>query len=169
VESRLKSVDREINARVYAAVQTVMKHVDPRLTSVEATTISESAERHFSALHTAHSDYDAVIPKVAEWIKTQPAYLQPAMQGVYDSGTTQDVLALVGDYKKATGASVVDAGAAAVAAKAKADADAAKARAKTDADALLPVSQRRTTAGEKGKPDPNDFDGAWAELAAASK
>jgi protein-disulfide isomerase-like protein with CxxC motif len=153
-------VDRDINARVYAAVQGVIKHMDPRLTQVEATTGQESEARHFAALHTAHPDYDTVIAAVPAWIKTQPAYLQPAMQAAYDQGTTADVTALVADYKKAAGITAV----------APAPAPAPAPKPASDAANLAPVTSRRSAAAPtKGTPDPNDFEGAWAELSAASK
>ena len=37
-----------------------------------------------------------------------------------------------------------------------------------DAAALLPVNGKRTTPTPKGAADPNDFDGAFAEAAAAA-
>lgn len=167
MQARLKGVDRDINKRVHEALSNAMKEVAPRLAAVEATVVTDSAERHFAALKQAHPDYDAVIVKVPEWIKTLPVYAKAGAQAVYDSGTTQEVLALVSDYKKAAGITAVDAGAGAAAqAAAKAVADAA-AKAKADADAGLPVSSRRSTAQPAGKKDPNDYDGAFAEVAAA--
>ena len=44
-----------------------------------------------------------MIAKVPDWIKSQPAYLQGAMQAVYDQGDAESVIALVADFKKATG------------------------------------------------------------------
>ncbi|MBK8772867.1 MAG: hypothetical protein IPM06_20890 [Rhizobiales bacterium] len=64
---------------------------------------TSAIEAHVAALHAAHSDYDAVIAKAPAWIKTLPSYAQAGAQAVYDRGTTQDVIALVNDFKKATG------------------------------------------------------------------
>ena len=153
VESRFKAVNQDINARVYAAVQQVLTQITPLATA----TMENATERHFAALHTAYSDYDVVIPKVAEWIKTQPTYLQPTLQAVYDGGTTQDVMALVADYKKATGA---------VPAPVPAPVP-VPAPAPAGVDDLTPVGTRRATPVPRGTPDPNDFDGAFAEAAAA--
>ena len=173
IEARLKSVDRDINARVHTAVTAVLKTLDPRLSAVEKSTVEDAATRHFAALHTAHVDYDTLVPKVPEWIKTQPSYLQAAMQAVYEGGTTDEVIALFADFKKATGVvtTPVDTGAAAAAATAAAAETAKKAaaakKAAEDAAAGIPVTTRRTTAGPKGAPDPLDYDGAFAEVAAA--
>jgi hypothetical protein len=157
VEARLKSVDQTINARVYAAVQDMIKQVAPRLTAVETDTSQNAMERHVTALHTAHPDYDAVIVKVPDWIKTQPAYIQPALQRVYDQGTTQDVIAMVADYKKATGAPAPAAPPPAAPDK------------PADADDLTPVASKRTITSPKGAVDKSDYEGAWVELSAASK
>ncbi len=157
IEARLKSVDRDINARVYAAVKDVMQQMDGRLTPVEQTVNTTSLESHKAAIHAAHADFDAVVPKVAEWIKTQPAYLQPALQAVYDQGTTEDVIALVSDYKKAAGIT------AAPPTPTPKPAPAAPA----DAADLAPVGTKRAITGPKGAPDKLDYDGAWNDLAAA--
>ena len=109
-----------------------------------------------------------MVEKGAGWIKIRPAYLRPAMQAVYDSGTTQDVIALVADFKKAAGTTAVDPAVAAAAARAAAEA-AAKGGKKDGAADLEPVGSRRTTAAARGAPDKNDLDGAWEELTAATK
>ena len=158
VESRLKSVDRDINARVYQAVQNILSQIDPRLRSVESTVTTSTREQHFTALHQAHPDYDTVIGKVPAWIKTLPSYAQAGAQAVYDGGTTQEVLALVTDYKKSAG----------IAPTPPATSPATPpAKPKPDGADLTPVSSRRPVTTPKGEADPNDFDGAFAEAAAA--
>ncbi len=160
VEARLKSVDRDINARVYQAVQNLLQHMDGRLAPVEKTVTDTAVEAHVAALHAAHADYDAVIAKVPDWIKTLPSYAQAGAQAVYDRGTTQDVIALVNDFKKATGVATPT--------PAPAPAPAPK-PAPAGADDLAPVSSRRAAVTPTGTPDPNDFAGAFAEAAAAAK
>jgi hypothetical protein len=164
MQAQFKSTDRNINARVYAAVQTVLqqihKDVAPLATQVQHT----SLEQHVAKLKAAHADYDQVITKVPDWIKTQPAYLRPHMQAVYDEGDAQSVIELVTNYKDATKVVADPAKAAADAAK-QAAADAAAAKAKSEAASLTPVGSKRTTTGTKGQADPNDFDGAFAEAA----
>jgi hypothetical protein len=155
VEAKFKAIERTFNARVYQTAQAIVQHMNTIVTPVAEGYNADASERHFTALHTAHADYDAVIAKIPDWIKTQPAYLRPAMQAAYEGGTTQDVLALVGDYKKAVGAAPAPAASAAPAAKPK----------PAGADDLAPVGSKRTVAGGKGAPDPNDYDGAWGEMA----
>ena len=154
--AKFKSTDRDINARVHQAIQNVLKHVDPRLSSVEATTTETAIRDHVTALHTAHPDYDVVIAKVPGWIKQQPAYIQPALQEVYDRGSTQDVIELVADYKKA----------AAVVTPTPTPTPTPKPK-PAGVDDLTPVSSRRVAAVPKGTPDPNDYDSAFKEAVAA--
>ncbi|MDD3885160.1 MAG: hypothetical protein PHW66_09575 [Gallionella sp.] len=161
VEARLKSVDRDINARVYQAVQNYATLVEGRLAPVEKTVTATAIEAHVTALHAAHADYDAVITKVPDWIKTLPSYAQAGAQAVYDQGSTQDVIALVNDYKKANPVAAPTAPAAPAAPAAKPT--------PSGADDLTPVSSRRVAVTPTGTPDPNDFDAAWAEVSASLK
>ena len=158
IDARLKAVDRDINARVYKAVQELFKHVDGRMAPVEQTVTTAAIEQHVAALHAAHSDYDAVITKVPAWIKTLPSYAQAGAQAVFDQGTTQEVIALVNDFKKANN----------MGAAAPAPAPAARPT-PTGADDLAPVSSRRAAVTPKGAPDPNDFISAFNEAAAAAE
>jgi hypothetical protein len=164
VMAKFKEQDRKVNRQVYDAVQGILKEYTPRLATVEATVTETAVDRHFNTIKAAHADFDATAPKVAAWIKTQPAYLQPAMQAVYDQGAAADVVALFSDYKKATGITVVDPAAEAAAREAAEKAAAAKARGAAGAEDLAPVGSRRSTAAARGAPDKNDYAGAWAEL-----
>ncbi|MBT9176377.1 MAG: hypothetical protein DDT20_00690 [Firmicutes bacterium] len=156
VEARLKAVDRDINARVYKAVQAVLQHIDARVAPIEVSTSVSGQREHFAAIRAAHADYDTVVEKIPEWIKTQPALLRPALQAVYDGGDTKSVIELTALYKAAqtpTPAAVVPA-VPAVPAK------------PAGADDLAPVSTRRATPAPIGARDANDFDGAFEEAAA---
>ena len=155
VEAMMKSMDRTVNARVDAAVKAVLERVAPRLAAVETTVTTTEVEKHFATLRAAHSDYDAVVPKIPDWIKTQPSYLQPAMMAVYEGGTTEEVKGLVDQFKQATGA------------PAPVASSPAPAVPPAGAEDLTPVHSRRVAAVPKGTPDPNDYEGAFAEAAAA--
>ena len=171
IEARLKAVGKDVDARIFKAMQTMLDHVEQRVAPVEATATETAIQAHVTALHKAHSDYDAVSTKVPDWIKTLPSYAQAGATAVYEQGTTEEVIALVADYKKANGVVADPAKAEAEAkakaeteAKAKADAEAKARGAKpSGADDLTPVSSRRTTVLPKGSPDANDFDGAFSE------
>ena len=157
IDALLKSRDRTVNAQIYQAVQAVLKQVSGVLGPVAASTQEMTRERHFATIRATHSDYDTVVGKIPDWIKKQPAYLQPAMQQAYDEGSAQDVVELVAGYK----ASMKPATPAPATPK---PAPAAK---PSDAADLEPVGERRTAPGLRGAPDPNDFDGAFNEAAKA--
>ncbi len=168
MQARLKAADKATNAKVQAAIEGVMKVYGPRLAAVENVAGATAQDQHFAELRRQHVDYDAVIAKIPAWIKSLPEYAQAGAQAVYDGGTTGAVAALVSDFKKATGV-VAQGGDNGAAEKARLEAEAkaaAKAKAAADAAALIPVGSRRTNVGPKGKADPNDFDGAFDEVAA---
>ena len=109
-------------------------------------------EKHFAELRKAHVDYDAVIEKVPEWIAKQPLKERVVLQQAYDAGTTQDVIDLVAEFKKAT-----------VTTPAPAVSAATPAPKPQDGADLAPVSSKRVTTLPKGTPDKNDFDSAFDE------
>ena len=171
VEARLKSVDRDINSRVYQAVQAVLAHINGRLGPVESGTAEITRQAHLDALHKVHPDYDAVVPKIPDWIKTQPKLLQPTLQAAYDEGDTTSVMDLVAMYKGATGTVIVGKTAEQIAAEQRAIDEAAAKKRKSDeeAAALAPVGSKRTNASPRGAPDPNNYDDSFAEAAEAAE
>ena len=154
IDANAKRQERTFNARVYQAVQNLLQHVDGRIAPVERATTDISYDRHMAALHAAHPDYDTVVTSLPQWIKTQPALFQPALQAAYDKGSTQDVIDLVAAYKKDVPAAPTD-GTPPPVVKPKPN----------DAADLAPVTQRRTTPNPKGTKDPNDYSGAFDEAA----
>lgn len=171
VEARLKSVDRDINARVYQAVQSVLAHVNGRLAPVETGTASLALKAHLEVLHKAHADYDTVVDKIPTWIKTQSKLLQPTLQAAYDEGDTQSVLDLVAMYKKDTSTSITGKTQEQLAAEQRVvdDAAAKKKKADEEAAALAPVGSKRTNTSPRGTPDPQDGDAAFNEAAEAAE
>jgi hypothetical protein len=165
VMAQFKSVNQDINARVYTAVQSVLQQVYKDIGPVKRASEAGALERHASAIYTAHKDYDAVIGLIPAWIKTVPEFDQARYQAAYDAGSTPEVIELVSRFKTATGRAA-DTGKAAADAAARVIADAAAAKAAEEAASLLPVTTKRTSTSPKGKADPNDFDGAWAEAVA---
>ena len=166
LEAQLKSTDREMNKKVHDAVSAVLAQIHGRMAPIETGAAEQAQAAHVAALYKAHADYDAVVPKLAEWIKTQPALFQPALQKAYDAGSTQDVLDLVATYKGSVKTAPTGETAAQLAAR-EAAADAKK-KADEEAASLVAVKSKRTVAGPKGTVDKDDFDGAFAEASAAA-
>lgn len=159
VEARLKGVDREIQRQVHAAVQATMEHVGKVVTPLSEGFAEVEAERHATAVRVAHPDTDEVVPLVDAWIKTQPSYLQDAYKKVYDNGSTKEVIDLFTRFKTETGY--------------KATKPAPKPAPKSgptqeEIDSGAPVGGRRAAPNPKGgTPDMENYDGAFAEAAAA--
>ena len=168
--AKFTAQDREINARVYQAVQAVIHHFNPRLATVEQSAQALSLEAHRAIVMAKHSDFDTVRGKLPEWIKAQSALDRPGLELAYEHGDPADVIELLDRYKKATspvaGAKTADQ----IAAEQRATDEAAAKKKKSDeeAAALAPVSSKRSSMAPRGGRDPNDYDGAFAEAAAAA-
>ena len=158
VEAQFKAHKQAFNAQVYDAVQNILKQVAPRLASVEQSAVDAENERHFTTVYAAHSDYDAVQPKLKPWIESLPPLDQPGRMAAYMHGDTKAVLALLADYKKANNMTTPTAPVAPAA-------PAAPVKPKPDGSDLAPVSSRRPVTTPKGEADPTDFDGAFNEEA----
>lgn len=174
LEARLKQTDRTMNARIHAAVVEATKNIVKVVEPVAQQTQTLAYQTHMATIRAGHTDFDTVVGKIPDWIKTQPAYLQPAMQAVYAGGDAASVVQLVSDFKKATGVVTVTTPAngktaeqLAAEATAKATQDAVDEQARKDAAALVPVNSKRTTPTPKGAVDVNNFDAAFDEAAAA--
>lgn len=138
---------------------------------MQAVLAEQAQAAHLAKIKDAHKDFDVLVPKIPEWIKTQPAILQPRLQQVYEAGDTQSVIDLFTMYKDSTGMNKPAESAEVIAAR-EAKEEAAK-KARDEAQSMTPVKSSRTvTAPRAGAPDPNDFEGAFkeaAELAEAKK
>lgn len=143
----------------------VHKFVSPKFEQLSA--IGNAV--HLGELKAAVPDYDPTLEtKVAEWVDTQPSYLQAAYKQVMETGTSEEVADLIGRYRAATGSAPA---APAVPAAPAAPAKTAPAGKKTElssaakqaAESLAPVSGDRTQA--PAGQDPQDFKSAFEQYA----
>lgn len=105
-------------------------------------------------------NYDEqLVNDVAEWVKTQPAYLQPAYVHVMQQGTVEEVKDLVDRYRQATGGTTKETPAPTT----KPVGTELPTPAKQAAARLAPVSTKRSAPVQA--PSKDDFDGAFAEAA----
>ena len=162
MEVRLKQLDRVITQRVYNAAQAVLEHVAAMITPAVKGYQETAQERHINTLRAAHADYDALAPELETWIKTQPAFLQQAMEATYKEGAAKDVVELYTRFKKDTGRDKP-----ALEPKKPAPEPKKSTPSKDDVDALASVDSKRVTPSPKGSADPNDYDAAWKEALAA--
>lgn len=166
--AEMKKLDRTVDQRVSKAVKDMLTIVYKDIAPIAQNTAELAQARHVNAIRTAHPDFDSVVDKIPEWIKTQPALLQSAYQQAYDTGSTDQVIQLATIYKTAAGVvtpPVTPAPVATPPAAPAAPAPAAKPK-PAGADDLVPVNSQRSVPAPTGGTDINDFDGAFAEMAA---
>lgn len=155
-QTMINKMRKELEAQVYKANESVVKQINGDVASLKQSAADRSAEEHAKAIRTAHSDFDNVIVKFPEWVKQQPVHLQSAYATIYDAGSTEQVISMVADMKKSLGLVPKDAPVVKTVVTPP----------KADVDALTPVNSSRVTPNQKGAPDQNDYDGAFAEAAA---
>jgi hypothetical protein len=101
-----------ISALVKQGVAAAVAEIQGQLKPLQDAVVETEVDRHFNAIRGAHQDYDALMAttKVDDWIKTQPAILQPTYQAILEKGTADQVIQLVTLYKEAnpSQAAVVD-------------------------------------------------------------
>lgn len=160
------AVQRMIDAQVQAIVGNRLNTLVTQLNGVlaplqESTTLNQ--QNTFAAyVNAKHPDAAAMQPQIADWIKTQPAITQPALQLALDQGNAQQVVQLLDMYKQAigqTGAAVVPP-ASLAAQETTPPKKAGPSPAAVAALTAVPAAQRTAPTA---RPDENDFDGAFAE------
>jgi hypothetical protein len=117
---------------------------------------------HVKDVTEAVPDYsDKLRDDVESWVKTQPAYLQPAYNQVINEGTVDEVKDLVDRYRAATGQQKPAGGQGG--AKQQGRTNELSEPAKQAAAALAPVESKRS--GVQQPSDPSNFDDAWKQFA----
>jgi hypothetical protein len=98
-----KMIEKATKTRSKELVTDIEGRIENRLKPIAQTVQEGSVEKHLKAIRSAHSDFDDIVKSgtLQTWINEQPAYMQSALQAVYDAGTTQDVIDLLSQYKTA--------------------------------------------------------------------
>ena len=174
MEVEIAQLTHQLKKSYSLALYDALKQVYADMAPISKAAEQSDEDRHFSAITRAHSDFDTLtkpdakgVSPLKAWIAEQPRILREAYTKVYTDGNAQDVIDLVDAYKQATGKAGGAPKTGDDATGGKPDEgkkpDPAKA---AKADALTPVPSKRTTVATKGV-DPNDFDAAFEEAAAA--
>jgi len=158
-ETRAK-LEREFAERLATAVKEVREGLAP----IVQDHVSSRQEAHKKALLDGHADFVEVMPKVEQWIATQPAYLRGPMAQVFEAGAAQDVIDLFTRYKKETGYTAPPASTT----NAPAPPNAATERSAAELE-HVPSRRVNPAPDSKGGPDKNDYDAAWEEATAAGR
>ena len=142
-EERLKRELEALKTTFTETLEALQGQISPLAQTVQMT----AQERHLQTITTAHPDALDIVPKVEEWIGTQPKIYQGEMKRIIDGGTAAEVVELLSLYKGATAPPEQPA---------KAKPDPAK-------EARLKRMESPTTArtAVTAEADPDDFDSAF--------
>lgn len=142
-------------------VQYMFNEVSRNLQPIAETVETLSNRAHLTELQTRVEDYDTIRDRVLEWVEAEPAFLQDGYKRVIESGTADEVAALIERFRQATGASSAKADPGQTPPKKDRELPSSARKA---AAALAPVRSKRTppVAGI----DPDDFESAFEKFAA---
>ena len=142
-EDRLKRELEALKNSFAETLESIQGQINPLAQTVQMT----AQERHLQTITTAHPDALDIVPKVEEWIGTQPKIYQGEMKRIIEGGTAAEVVELLNLYKGATAPPEQ---------LAKAKPDPAK-------EARLKRMESPTTArtAVTAEADPDDFDSAF--------
>jgi len=156
----MKIQERVFTARfnnlLASKIAATVSQLDQRIAPALATSQSIARTKHEEAILAGHADAFTVLPKVEEWVKTQPVFLQPAYNNVLDNGTAAEIVALFSLFKKETGVQKV------VPPSEKTPEQVEKEKRLKSQEGV-----RGRHAVQQTTVDPNDFDGAFDTYAKA--
>ena len=154
-----------VNNQINALIADINKVLAPITQSLGQSEVNA----HWSAIRSAHPDFDSVLEPMKAWVAQQPELFRPQMEQILAKGNAQQVIQLAKMYKDAT----VQTGAAPTPPASSATQEQQPAvvtpkapvnPAAVAATAAVPATQR--TKQQQGV-DPNDFEGAFAEALSA--
>ncbi|HHT9136794.1 MAG TPA: hypothetical protein ACFYEK_06045 [Candidatus Wunengus sp. YC60] len=148
-QKKLNEVKEEFQSQLKPATEFVEKTTKERE--------EDAVSNHFNSIETAHPDYKSYHEngKIVEWIQTKPAYLQKGMLEVVQSGTAEEVISLLDDFKKENNIPLTN--------NPPPDNVVEMDKAKKDRKAALtPPQSKRSAINPNLKPS-DDFDGAFDE------
>jgi len=100
-----KMIEKATKQRTDEVVSSLTERFNKTISPIAETVQETALERHNRIITTAHSDFNDIVQsgELQKWIEEQPAFIQPAMQRVYQQGYAQEVVDLITQYKKETG------------------------------------------------------------------
>lgn len=87
----------DLQKRVYA--------LSPAVEKLKETEEQRVIRQALKAIKDAHPDFESIIngADLANWIESKPSYKKAIYKQVYDSGTAEDIIDMLNDFKKETG------------------------------------------------------------------
>ena len=156
ISAAIKATQRVMLAKMENMVEKRVADVLARLAPVAAVAQNVAHNNFITAVMKVHPDALDLLPKVEEWVKTQPEFLQEAYDKVLSGGTEAQTIKLYDVFKKETGS-----------AQPLPPPEPPKDPEKEKRlNAQEGVRGRHT--GGRAAVDPNDFDGAFEKFAATA-
>lgn len=83
----------------------IIEAVQPQLDDVKKDNKETKETVSASIILAAHNDARTIYEQglLPKWIATQPDYIKPTLQRVYDSGTAEELVKLISEFKRTTG------------------------------------------------------------------
>lgn len=162
-------IQAQARALVQNQINSLIVDINKVLAPITQSVGQSEVNAHWSAIRSAHPDFDQVREPMKAWVAQQPALFRPQMEQILAKGNAEQVIQLAKMYKDAT----VQTGAAPTPPASSAPQEQQTAGRGTKAPvnpaavaatAAVPATQR--TKQQHGV-DPNDFEGAFAEAVAA--
>ena len=158
-DSYIRETEHRVQNQMITGLANTLSLIDKQVKPIAESNRQRDFKEHMTALKGAVPKLDEIKPKLQAWIKTQPPALREAYQGVYDGGSVEDVVGLVGTFERATGQAPAPS-------KERTDAPAketAPPARNSRAESMVSVRTERTKPSDQATDDPNDFDGAFAD------
>lgn len=94
---RLKSLESQLSTQVSEKVKPIESFVEDTKKSKEV----EAVTVHFQTISENHADYETYVTngQLKQWIETKPKYLQRGLMDVYNSGTADEIVTMLDDFK----------------------------------------------------------------------
>ncbi len=101
-EALAKGIQTLVKAQVADEVKAA---VSQALAPIQRKQIADDATAHYNAIYEKHPDADSIAEskELADWIASQPSFVQNGYRNVLDKGTTNEVIELFDRFKQATG------------------------------------------------------------------
>ena len=104
-DSAMKKLRKDMLDEIDKRNQDVLAQLKPATELVTKTQENEAKsveEAHFTAIRTSHPDFETYRDdgSILSWIETKPVYLRKGLVDVYSSGTAEDIISLLSDFKK---------------------------------------------------------------------
>lgn len=160
-----KMVNAQASAIAATRVDALVRQLNTVLAPLYASVRTAEVSGHRATVLAAHPDLDTIAPQATEWVKTQPAILQPELNRILEKGNASEVAELLKMYKQSVSpASAAPAPPASQAPQQTTTPVKTVPSTAVAALAAVPAGNRTTP---PSKPDDTDYQGSFDEAARA--